>query len=272
MLESIDMGKLTSTYLIPWGINIGLAIAIFVVGLIVSKILVRVAKKLLVNAGLENILVDFIASIINWILFLVVIIFSLSKLGLDTTSLIALIGAVGLAIGLSLKDSLQNFAAGVMLIMSKPFKEGDFINTAGSSGSVESINIFSTILKTPDNKQLIVPNGAIYRDVITNYSAKDTRRVDMVFGIGYEDDILKAKEIITKLISGDERILNTPEPLIAVVELADSSVNIAARPWVKTSDYWQVKVDITEQVKLAFDKNGISIPFPQMDIHVNKSE
>lgn len=272
MLEFIDVSNLTSIYLIPWGKNIVLAIVIFVIGLIVTKILVRVAKKLLINADVDNILVSFIGSILNWILLLVVIVASLSQLGINTTSLIALIGAAGLAIGLSLKDSLQNFAAGVMLIMFRPFKEGDFVETAGSTGSVVSINIFSTTLKTIDNKEVIVPNGAIYKDVITNYSANATRRVDMVFGIGYEDDILKAREIISNILSADERILKDPEPLIVVVELGDSSVNIEARPWVKTSDYLQVKFDITERVKLAFDQSGITIPYPQMDVHLNKLE
>jgi len=269
MMESIDIQSLTNTYLIPWGINIGLALLIFIVGRFVVSIIIGIVKKLLSKAGMDNILVNFISAIANWLLLLVVVIQALSQLGVDTNSLIVLIGAAGLAVGLSMKDSLQNFAAGVMLLIFRPFKQGDFVEAGGTSGSVKHINIFSTTFLTPDNKQVIVPNGAIYSGVITNYSATGTRRIDMVFGIGYEDDIEKAKGIIEEIIKSENRILNTPAYDIAVGELADSSVNIFVRPWVSTSNYWPVKFDLTEKIKLEFDKNGISIPYPQMDVHTD---
>lgn len=272
MLESINFQEIVNTYLVPWSVNIGLAIFIFIIGYIVAGFLVRIARKVLSNANVDSILVNFVCSIIGWILFLIVSIMALNRLGVNTTSLIALIGAAGLAISLSLQDSLKNFAAGVMLITFRPFKEGDYVEAGGTSGSVQDIEIFSTTFNTPDNRHVVVPNGTIYSGVITNYSAKDTRRIDLTFGIGYEDDMKKAKEIIERIIGSDSRILNIPEPLVAVGELADSSVNIVVRPWVNTGDYWPVLYDLTEKVKTEFDENGISIPFPQMDVHFDREE
>jgi len=272
MIESINIDRLIETYLIPWGINIGLAITIFIVGRIVISIINGVVKKLLLKAKIDQILVNFISAIVRGLLFLFVIIAALSQLGINTTSLIALIGAAGLAVALSLKDSMQNFAAGVMLLVFRPFSVGDFVEAGGTSGSVKEINIFSSTFLTPDNKQVIIPNGAIYSGVITNYSATGTRRIDMVFGIGYEDDIETAKGIIEDALKSESRILNTPEYVIAVGELADSSVNFYVRPWVDTSNYWPVYFDLTEKIKLEFDKNGISIPYPQMDVHMDKPE
>lgn len=257
-------------YVIPYGLNILFAIIIFVVGKIVVKLLTKVAKKLLTKAKVDELLVEFIGGIVSSLLMLFVIIASVGQLGVDTTSLVALIGAAGLAIGLSLQSSLQNFASGVMLIVFRPFKPGDFVETAGISGVIEKITIFSTQLRTGDNKEMIVPNGKIYGDVITNYSARETRRVDMVFGIGYDDDIKKAKQIMQAVIDEDKRVLKDPECLIAVSELADSSVNFTVRPWVKTADYWGVYFDTHEKIKIAFDEAGISIPYPQMDVHLNK--
>ncbi len=272
MLESIEINSLINTYLIPWGINIGLALLIFIVGRIAVSIIIGIVRKLLTKAELDKILVGFITAIINWILLLVVIIAALNRLGINTTPLIAIIGAAGLAIGLSMKDSLQNFAAGVMIIIFKPFKEGDFVEAGGTSGSVKQINIFSSTFLTPDNKQVIVPNGGIYSGAITNYSATGTRRIDMVFGISYDDDIATAKGIIEEILKSENRILNTPVYDLVVGELADSSVNIYVRPWVSSSNYWPVKFDLTEKIKLEFDKNGISIPYPQMDVHTYRAE
>lgn len=272
MLESINFQEIVNTYLIPWSVNIGLAIIVFIIGYIVASFLVRIARRVLSNAKVDSILVNFVTSIIGWILFLIVSIMALNRLGVNTTSLIALIGAAGLAISLSLQDSLKNFAAGVMLITFRPFKEGDYVEAGGTSGSVQNIEIFSTTFNTPDNRHVVVPNGTIYSGVITNYSAKDTRRIDLTSGIGYDDDIKKAKEIIEKIISSDSRILNIPEPLVAVGELADSSVNLVVRPWVNTGDYWPVLFDITENIKLEFDASGISIPYPQMDVHMDREE
>ena len=220
---------------------------------------------------MDEILINFIISITSAILHLFVVIAAMDQLGVNTTSLIALLGAAGLAVGLALQNSLQNFAAGVMLIIFRPFKKGDFVEAAGTAGVVETISIFSTIMRTGDNREVIVPNGAIYNGTITNFSARETRRIDMVFGIGYDDDIKKAKSIIEEILSSDERVLADPAPLVAVGELADSSVNFNVRPWVKSGDYWGVYFDLNERIKITFDENGISIPYPQIDIHQNKA-
>lgn len=271
MLDKIDIQQLIETYILPWGINIVMALAIFIVGKFIVNILVNVAKKLMGKAKVDNILINFIASIIKTVLLLFVVIAALDQLGVDTTSMIALIGAAGLAIGLALQGTLQNLASGVMLIIFRPFSDGDFIEAAGVSGVVEQIGIFSITMRTGDNREIIVPNGEIYGGTITNNSRRDTRRVDMVFGIGYDDDLLKAKDIIKKILSEDERILADPAPAVVVGELADSSVNFNVRPWCKTSDYWGVYSDVHEKIKLTFDAEGISIPYPQMDIHQDKA-
>ena len=221
---------------------------------------------------MDEILVKFLSSILHWVLLLFVVIASLSQLGIDTTSLVALLGAAGLAIGLSLQSSLANFAAGVMLIVFRPFTKGDFVEVAGTSGSVDNISIFTTTLTTPDNKEVIVPNGSVIGNNIVNYSARPTRRVDMVFGIGYGDDIKKAKELLEQIVAADTRVLAEPAPVVALGELADSSVNFLVRPWVNAEDYWSVLWDTTETVKLKFDEAGISIPYPQMDVHLDKGE
>ncbi len=272
MLENIDFTLVVNEYAIPWGTNLIFALLIFVIGRWAAKGIVAVVRKLLVKARLDDILVDFITSILGAVLLLLVIVAALDRLGVDTTSLIAVVGAAGLAIGLSLQDSLKNFAAGVMLIVFRPFKAGDYVEAGGIAGSVERIHIFSTTFRTGDNREVIVPNGAIYGGVITNYSARDTRRVDLVFGIGYGDDLKAAKQVIHEILAAEERILDDPEPLVAVAELAESSVNFVVRPWVKSGDYWPVVYDLTERIKLAFDDKGISIPYPQMDVHVNKTE
>ncbi len=272
MLDNIDISELINVYIIPWGINIAFALVIFFVGRLAVKIILNLVRKLLTKTGTDAILTNFICAIANAILMLFIAIAALDQLGVDTTSLVALIGAAGLAIGLSLQDSLKNFASGVMLIVFRPFKAGDFVEAGGTSGTIETISIFSTTMRTGDNREIIVPNGAIYSDSITNYSARETRRIDMVFGIGYDDDIRKAKELMQQILDADERVLSEPAPLIAVAELADSSVNFNVRPWVKSGDYWTVKFDLTEKIKIAFDENGISIPYPQMDLHINKPE
>ncbi len=270
-LSNIDIQQIIETYVLPWGINIVMALAIFIIGKFVVNVLVKIAKKLMTKAKVDNLLVNFIASIIKTVLLLFVVIAALDQLGVNTTSMIALIGAAGLAIGLSLQGTLQNLASGVMLIIFRPFTDGDFIEAAGVSGVVEEIGIFSITMRTGDNREIIVPNGEIYGGTITNNSKRATRRVDMVFGIGYDDDLLKAKEIINRILGEDDRILADPAPTVAVGELADSSVNFNVRPWCKSSDYWGVYGDIHEKIKLTFDAEGISIPYPQMDIHQNKA-
>lgn len=255
-------------YVIPWAINIVFALGIFIVGRWVVRAIVGVLKRMLIKAKMDDILVDFICAIARTALLLFVIIAALEQLGVDTTSLIALLGAAGLAVGLALQGSLANFAAGVMLIVFRPFKAGDFVEAGGVTGVVEKISIFSTIMRTGDNREVIVPNGGIYGSNITNYSARETRRIDLVFGIGYGDDIRKAREIILAILNQDERILKDPEPVVAVGELGASSVDFVVRPWVATADYWNVRWDLLEKVKLAFDENGVSIPYPQRDVHL----
>ncbi|MCB1752000.1 MAG: mechanosensitive ion channel [Gammaproteobacteria bacterium] len=269
-MDKINIQEIISGYVIPWAINIALALVIFYIGRLVINVVVKVLGKLLVRAKMDQILVNFISSIIRSLLLLFVIVAALDQLGVDTTSLIALLGAAGLAVGLALQGSLQNFAAGVMMIVFRPFKAGDFIEAGGTAGVVEAINIFSTTMRTGDNREIIVPNGSIYGGAITNFSARATRRIDMVFGIGYGDDLRKAREIMQQVMDADERVLKDPAYTVAVSELGDSSVNFVVRPWVKSGDYWAVKFDLTEKIKLAFDENGISIPFPQMDVHLQK--
>jgi small conductance mechanosensitive channel len=272
MLENININELLSTYIIPFSIKIFFAILIFIVGRMVVKAIVGLLKKILTKAKMDVILVNFVSSIVNAVLLLFIVVAALDQLGVNTSSLIALVGAAGLAIGLALQGSLQNFAAGVMMIIFRPFKSGDFIEAGGVTGVVEMISIFSTTLRTGDNREIIIPNGSIYSSAITNYSARETRRIDMVFGIGYEDNIKQAKQIMQSIVDADDRILNDPKTLIAVSELADSSVNFVLRPWVKSNDYWAVKFDVTEKIKEAFDDNNISIPYPQIDLHMNKVE
>ena len=266
------MENMIYTYICPWVINIALALAVFVVGRWVAKQLVKLITRVLRRSKMDDMLVNFITSIANILLLLVVVVAALDQLGVDTTSLIALVGAAGLAVGLALQDSLKNFAAGVMLIVFRPFREGDFVEAAGVSGIVEHVSIFNTVMRTPDNREVIVPNGGIYSGVIINYSARDTRRVDMVFGIGYDDDLKRAKAILEEIVGNDDRILKDPAAVVAVSELADSSVNFVVRPWVKSADYWDVLWDTTETVKLRFDAEGISIPYPQMDVHLHKQD
>jgi len=266
--EDIDM--YINTYAIPWGINIVMAIVIFIVGRIIVGLLLSIFRRVMAKSKYDEMLINFVESILSAILMLFVIVASLDQLQVDTTSLVAIVGAAGLAIGLSLQDSLKNFAAGVMLLVFKPFSKGNFVEAAGTSGIVQNIGIFTTTMTSLDNKEIIIPNGKIYSDNIVNYSAKETRRCDMTFGIGYDDDLLKAKNILRELVDAEERILKEPECLIGVAELGDSSVNFTVRPWVKASDNLAVRLDFTEAVKLRFDAEGISIPYPQMDVHFFK--
>ena len=272
LFSASDIERYINEYAIPWGINIAMAIAIYVIGRIVVGFILSIFRRVMAKSKYDAMLVDFLEAIISAILMLFVIVASLDQLGVDTTSLVAILGAAGLAIGLSLQDSLKNFAAGVMLLVFKPFKSGDFVEAGGTAGTVNKIGIFTSTMTTPDNKEIIVPNGAIFSGTITNFSAKETRRVDMVVGIGYDADLLKAKQVLQEMVEADPRILQEPAPTIAVAELADSSVNFVVRPWVQSADFWGVKFDFTEAVKLRFDKEGISIPFPQMDVHLHKAD
>ena len=251
-----------------YGLKIIAALVIFVVGRWVARALRNVAKKMMVKGDVDETLISFVGNLTYITLLAFVIIAALNQLGIQTTSFIAVIGAAGLAIGLALQGSLANFAAGVLMIIFRPFKAGDFIEGAGVAGVVEGVQIFATQLKTPDNKTIIVPNAKMMSDNITNYSAKDTRRVDMVIGVGYGDDLKKVREILEDILAKDDRILEDPAPTIGVLELGDNSVNFAVRPWVKRDDYWGAYFDVTETVKRRFDEEGISIPYPQRDVHL----
>lgn len=255
-----------------YGLKILAAIIVFVIGRWVAKGLSNISKRMMQKSEVDSTIISFVTNLIYFALLTFVVLAALGQLGIQTTSFIAIIGAAGLAIGLALQGSLANFAAGFLMIIFRPFKVGDFIEGAGVTGSVEAIQIFTTRLKTPDNKIIIIPNAKLTADNITNFTTSGTRRMDLVFGIGYGDDIDHAKKTLAELLKSDARVLADPEPTIGVLELADSSVNFAVRPWVKTSDYWPLYFDLTERVKKRFDEEGIGIPFPQRDVHIFEHE
>lgn len=258
---------LTIKYGAEYGLKIIFALVIFVIGKRVARALTNVATKTMQKQDVDVELVGFVGSLFYWALFAMVIIAALGQLGIQTASFVAIIGAAGLAVGLALQGSLSNFAAGVLIILLRPIKVGEFVEMAGTSGTVNNIRIFTTELRTPDNKAVTIPNARVLDSNIVNYSSTGTRRVDMVVGIGYGDDIDHAKKVIQSLIDQDERILKDPATTVAVNQLADSSVNFIVRPWVASDDYWGVHNDFTESVKKRFDEEGISIPFPQREIH-----
>ncbi len=251
-----------------YGLKVIAAIVVFIVGRWIAKGLAKLAEKMMNRRQVDPSIVSFAANMTYIALLVFVVLAALGQLGIQTTSFIAVIGAAGLAIGLALQGSLANFAAGFLMIIFRLFKVGDYIEGAGTAGTVEVIQIFTAQLQTPDNKTVIIPNASLTAGNITNWSVKGTRRVDLVMGIGYGDDIDKARTIMEDILAKDERILKDPAPNIAVVELADSSVNFVVRPWVKSEHYWDVYFDTTENIKKDFDAQGISIPFPQRDIHM----
>jgi small conductance mechanosensitive channel len=267
MTNSEDMSKYVDMA-VHYGVQILLAIAIFIVGKWIAKRVKNLLEKGMMKAKVDDTLVQFLGNIAYGLMIAFVAIATLSQVGVQTASLAAILAAAGLAVGLALQGSLSNFASGVMLILFRPFKAGDFVEAGGTSGTVEEVSILTTIMKTPDNVRVIAPNSTIFSGVITNYSTNATRRVDLVVGVGYGDDLDKVKKTLEKVVSADKRVLKDPAVQIAVAELADSSVNLVVRPWVNAADYWGVKFDLTENIKKAFDKEGISIPFPQQDINV----
>ena len=257
--------------LLAYGPSVLGALTILVVGWLISRGIASGSRRAMSRGQVDPTLIGFLGSVVYVGAMTLVVISALARLGVNTTSFAAVLAAVGLAIGLALQGSLGNLASGVMLILFRPFKTGDYVEVAGIAGVIEEIQIFATRLRTPDNKEVIVPNGAITGGSITNYSSKQMRRVDLVFGIGYGDDIKLAKSIIQKVVDSQKLILKDPAPVIAVLELGDSSVNLAVRPWVRTPEYWNVHFDLTERIKLEFDAAGISIPFPQRDVHVHQA-
>lgn len=271
-LDSQTAANVWQNILTTGGLNILVSILIFIIGRWIAQWLSRTAEKAMSRAKVDETLSNFGANILYYLLLFIVIIMALNNLGFSTASIVAVLGAGGIAVGLALKDSLSNFAAGVMIIFFQLYKVGDFVEVAGAMGSVREVRIFNTLLETPDRKMVLVPNGQVLSANITNYTASPTRRLDMVFGIGYDDDLRHAKRILQEIVAADERCFTDPPPKIAVLELADSSVNFAVRPIVKNEDYWDVLFDITEQVKLRFDEEGISIPYPQRDVHLFQTE
>jgi small conductance mechanosensitive channel len=251
-----------------YGVKIVGAVIILIVGFWVAKMIKKGITKVMEKRGIDPTLISFVSSMLFVVMKIFVIVAALEKLNIKTTSFIAILGAAGLAVGLALQGSLANFAAGVLMIIFKPFKLGDFIEAGGTTGAVVDIGIFTTTINSPDNKKMIVPNGAVMGGKITNFNANGTRRVDLVAGISYDDDIDKAKSIIKGILEADARILKDPAPTVAVVEMADSSVNIVVRPWCAGADYWGVYFDTTETIKKKFDENDITIPFPQRDVHI----
>ena len=251
-----------------YSINILAALLVFIVGKWLSRRIANLIARILKKKDVDEIAIRFLKSLTYYALVAGVVIAALSRLGINTTSFLAIVGAAGLAIGMALKDSLSNFAAGVMLILFKPFKIGDVVSAAGITATVEKITIFNTIFCTGDNQLVIVPNSKIISDTITNINARDTRRIDLTVGISYSDDMTRTKEILEGLAREDGRILTDPSPAVAISELADSSVNLVFRPWVRTEDYWGVRSDLIEKIKTSLDAAGISFPFPQQDVHL----
>ena len=255
--------------ILPWGIKIITALAIFVIGKMLAKAITSFIRNILRKSKTDEALVNFLGSIIYTVLLIAVILAAVDRLGINVTSLAVILGTAGLAVGLALKDSLSNFAAGVMILVFRPFKIGDFVTIGGTSGVVDEIGLFCVLMHTGDNQRIIIPNSAVYGNTITNTSALPTRRIDLVMGIGYDDNIGTAKQIILDIIASDERILAEPEPVIAVAELADSSVNLVVRPWVNAADYWAVRFHLLETMKVKLEEGGISIPYPQQYVHIH---
>ncbi len=259
--------------IINYGPKLVGAILVWVIGGLVIKLLVKSLEKVLEKRSIDASLKPFLKGIIGALLKVMLVISVLGMLGIEMTSFVAILGAAGLAVGMALSGTLQNFAGGVMILIFKPFKNGDVIEAQGHIGSVSEIQIFNTILKTPDNKTIIIPNGGLSNSSMINYSSEENRRVDWTFGIGYGDQTKDAKEVLLRLMNEDDRILKAPNadaPFVAVSELADSSVNFAVRAWVKSPDYWAVFFDMNEKVYNTFDKEGLNIPYPQMDVHLHK--
>ncbi len=256
--------------LIDGALKLIFALVIYIIGRWVARIITRSSVKLMNARNVDATLVAFLSNLLFATLLTAVILAALDTLGLPITSLLAVVGAAGLAVGLAMKDSLGNFAAGVMLVLFRPFTKGDFVEVAGVSGTVQEVRIFNTVLTTPDNKQVILPNGQVTADPITNYNAHDTRRVDMMFGVGYDDNLKTAREVLTRICSSHPLVLDEPAIKIFVHSLGDNSVNFAVRPWCKTADYWTVWGDLLEQGKVELEAAGCSIPYPQRDVHIHQ--
>ncbi len=269
---NIDMAMLKSMQplLISYGSKIIAALLIFIIGKWIARKITNVLARVLESRKVEATLIGFLEGIVYYALLATVLIAAAGQLGIKTTSFLAILGAAGLAIGLALKDSLANFSSGIMLILFSPFKVGDVVTIAGETGTVKQIHVFNTIIDTGDNQRKIIPNGIISNATITNITANPTRRIDLVVGIGYDDDIRMAKKTLQEIMAADSRILAEPAPFVAVSELGDSSVNLVVRPWVTKENYWAVFFALNEKIKITFDERGISFPYPQQDVHLFK--
>ncbi len=262
--------NLDTATLLGWAWKLVAALLIFFIGRIVAKLISGFLANLMRKRGIDDMLANFLSVVLYAILLVAVIIAAISQLGIQTTPLIAVLGAAGLAVGLALQNSLGNLAAGVMLVLFRPFTKGDYVEAGGTSGTVTEVGLFQSVLNTPDNRRVIVPNGQITSDNITNYSAYDTRRIDLIIGVGYGDDLKVARSTIEKVLGDHDKVLDEPAPVIWVMELGDSSVNFAVRPWVQAADYWGVRSELLESLKVELEAAGCEIPFPQRDVHLHQ--
>jgi small conductance mechanosensitive channel len=272
-LNNIDLYKIfeqSQGLIVEYSLKVFAALAIYVIGRLIAKLIAKGILKALKSRNIDDTVASFIHNLTYGALYVFVIIAALSQLGIQTASFITIIGAAGLAIGLALQGSLSNFASGVLMIIFRPFKIGDYVEAGGQSGTVEDIQIFCTQLKTPDNKVIIIPNSAIMDDSIVNYSSKETRRVDLKIGVSYDAYLPDVTALLTKIVAANTKVLHTEGYKIAALELGDSSVNFVVRVWAKTPEYWDVYFELIESIKLALDENNIGIPYPQMDVHVQK--
>ena len=272
-MENFDASGLMTTVgqlLSTWGIKVVGALAVLIIGMMIAKGIRNAVRKALEHSKLDNTLVPFLTKLVYYGLMAFVVLAVLNLFGIQTTSFIAVLGAAGLAVGLAMQGTLSNFSAGVMLLIFRPFEVGDYIDAGGTAGTVKEIGIFATTLHSPDNVRIVVPNSAVYGQTIKNFSANDTRRNDMVVGVSYDDDLNKVAEIINRVLASDERVLKDPEPLVAVSEMADSSVNFVVRPWCTKEDYWALRFDLTKKLKEELEAGGCSIPYPQQDVHMHQ--
>ena len=260
------------TLLTDWGLKVLGAVVVLFVGLQVAKWVRKGVGKALTRGNMDPTLVPFISSLTYYLVMAFVVIAVLGMVGIQTASMIAVLGAAGLAVGLALQGTLANFASGVMLLIFRPFHKGDYVEAGGAAGTVEAVGIFTTTLNTPDNVRIVIPNSSVWGQTIKNYAANPTRRVDMVVGISYGDDIATAVDTVTRVLKAESRVLDDPEPVVAVSELGDSSVNLVVRPWCKKEDYWGVRFDLTRTLKEELERSGCSIPFPQRDVHLFRAE
>ncbi|WP_419832431.1 small-conductance mechanosensitive channel MscS [Endozoicomonas atrinae] len=270
--QSADWLQNNQTLLIEYCVNIVSALLTLVIGILIARMISNTLYKIMLKKQVDGIVASFTSNMTKYLILAFVVAAALSRVGIQTASLVAVIGAAGLAIGLALQGSLSNFAAGVLLIIFRPVKKGEFVEVSGVAGSVESVQIFTTVLITPDNKMVVVPNNNVLSGNIVNYTRTGQRRIDLVIGVGYSSDLKKTRAVIEQVLQSDERILKDPAWTIGVLALADSSVNFAVRPWAKSSDYWDVYFSLHENIKMALDEAGIEIPFPQRDVHLIQKE